>query len=156
MAERELLISELQAARDELRTVVAGVDRDLEISPGWTSKQVLAHITAWDEVVNASLRSFLGCGELDAGAIADFDAFNAEAVATREGLSLDEIITEWNLARRELIALLREIPRDRWDEPHPYAWGDTGTVSDEIRIFIHHEREHADEIRSMIDRVGGV
>jgi hypothetical protein len=151
MADRKLLISELQAVRDEMNAVVVRIDPSKEISPGWTVKDVLAHITGWDEVVNTSLRSFLGCGELDITTIESIDDYNAKAVAVREGMSLDEVMADWSLTRRELIALLREIPQDRWDEPHPYAWGETGTVSDEIRIFIHHEREHANEIRALID-----
>ncbi len=150
MSDRDRLIGELRAVRDEMHAVVALVDPKREISPGWTIKQVLAHIAGWDEVVNASLRAHLGCSELGSYAISGIDTYNDEAVAARERLSLDEVIADWNLARRELIALVREIPEGRWDEPHLYAWGERGTVSSELEIFIQHEREHASEIRALM------
>jgi uncharacterized damage-inducible protein DinB len=150
MRDREHLLDELQASRDEMRAVLARVSPDQEIYPGWTVKQLLAHITGWDEAVNASLRAHLGCGEPDLLTITGIDSYNAESVAARETQSLEEVMHGFNLARRELIALVREIPEERWDEDHLYAWGERGTVSKELAIFIHHEREHAVEIRAML------
>ena len=150
MRERERLIGELEAVRAEMHAVLALVDRGREIYPGWTIKQVLAHIAGWDDAVNASLRAHLGCEEFATPAAAGIDPYNAELVATRERLSYDQVVAEWELARRELIALVREIPEGRWEETHLYAWGERGTVSQELAIFIHHEREHADEIRDLL------
>ena len=150
MEARERLIGELGEARAELRSVLALVDPRQEIYPGWTVKQVVAHIAGWDEAVSASLRAHLGCGEAGTPAATGIDPYNAESVATREALSTDQVVAEWELARRELIAMVREIPEGRWDEAHLYAWGERGTVSQELAIFIHHEREHAEEIRALL------
>lgn len=42
-----------------MRTAIEGLDLHVEIYPGWTLKEVLAHITGWDDAAIASLHAHL-------------------------------------------------------------------------------------------------
>ena len=148
--EQTQLIEELDHARATMRELIADLTPASEIYPGWTLRQFLAHLTGWDDVVTTSLQAH-GRGETPATPVVrGIDYYNAESVATRETLDLDHIVKEWELAREQLKAAIRELPEDRMTEPLLHPWGRPGSVAKLVRIMIHHEgEEHADEIRQM-------
>jgi uncharacterized protein (TIGR03083 family) len=148
---REELIQRLDAARAVLHELLAGIPPETEIYPGWTLRQFYAHLTGWDDAVTATLRAH-AVGQTPATpAVQGIDAYNAESVATRSTLDYERIVREWNLAREELKAALRELPLEKLDEPVLYAWGPTGTVEKMIGVFVWHEgTEHADELREWL------
>ena len=59
MDERTHLLTDLDEARQRMRTAIEGLDLHVEIYPGWTLKEVLAHITGWDDAAIASLHAHL-------------------------------------------------------------------------------------------------
>src|SRR3990170_3734748 len=95
--EKEHLIQQLDQARAKMRAVLADVDTQMEIYPGWNVKQVLAHIIGWEDVTITSLRAHLGGDEPAILAARSIDHYNAEFVATRETLSYDHVVKEWEL-----------------------------------------------------------
>ncbi len=150
MKEAEHLIEDLDRARERMRAVVDRIDPEMEVYPGWTMKHVLAHIAGWDDATAASLRAHLGGEEPGTPAVRGIDYYNAESVATREALSYEQVLREWELAREQVRALLREMPPGKFEKPILSAWGRTGTVAQLIAIFVHHEIEHAEEIEGML------
>ncbi len=152
MEERESLIAQLDRAREKMRAVVADIDTRLEIYPGWTIKHVLAHIAGWDDAAMASLRAHARGAEPVTPATHGIDAYNADSVATREALSYDRIVREWELAREQLKTLIHEMPSEKFAAPLVFPWGGRGTVAQLVAIFAHHEEEHAAEIRDRLTR----
>jgi hypothetical protein len=150
MEERERLIRDLDEARETMRAVVAKVDPKLEIYPGWTMKHVLAHLAGWDDATLASLRAHMGGEEPGTPAVRGIDHYNAESVATREPLSYEQVIREWELAREQVKGLLRQMPEDKFDEPLLSAWGARTTVARLSAVFVRHEIEHAEEIEGLL------
>jgi hypothetical protein len=150
MEVRDRLIRDLDQAREAMRAVVAKVDPKREIYPGWTMKHVLAHIAGWDDATIASLQAHMGGEEPGTPAVRGIDYYNAESVATRESLSYEQVIHEWELAREQVKALLREMPEAKFKEPLLSAWGSTQTIAQLINVFVQHEIEHAEEIEGML------
>jgi uncharacterized protein (TIGR03083 family) len=146
---REELIQRLDEARAVLQALLADIPPEIEIFPGWTLRQVYAHLTGWDDVVTSSLRDH-AVGKIPATPVVNgINAYNAESVATRETLDYDHIVKEWRLARAQLKDALRNFPPDRLNEPLLFPWGHTGSVSELIHIFVEHEgEEHATELRA--------
>jgi uncharacterized protein (TIGR03083 family) len=124
----------------------------MEIYPGWTIRHVLAHITGWDEVTTVSLRAHAGGDEPGAPVTEGIDVYNAQAVATREALSYEQIVKEWELARDELKSVIREMPPSKLDEALLFPWGPTGSIAQLVAIFVEHEEDHAREIRELLAR----
>lgn len=149
MDEREELIRQLDEARAALLELLADLPPEAEIYPGWTLRQFYAHLTGWDDVAAVSLREH-AAGRIPATSVVNgINAYNAESVYTRETLDYDHIVKEWQLAREQLKAVIRDLPVDRWQEPLLYPWGRTGSVRQFIEIFVEHEgEEHADELRA--------
>ena len=149
MEQSERLIERLDQGRRALQGMMIGLDRNMEICPGWTIKEVLAHIAGWDEVATGALRAHTS------GAIPEpldppgIDDYNAVVVRRFEALSYDEVIQYWRRARRELKDALLDMPADRIYEPLLYPWGERGNAARIVAILAEHEKEHADEIREL-------
>jgi uncharacterized protein (TIGR03083 family) len=154
MEEKEHLIRQLDAARDELRAVLEDVDTQMTIYPGWTIKHVLAHITGWDDASTASLRAHASGEDAGAPASRGINYYNAESVATREALSYAHVVKECELAREELKTILEEMPPEKYRELMLFPWGDRGRIAELVTIFVEHEVEHAEEIRNLIESAG--
>ena len=152
MNKRTRLIQQLDRAREEMRAVLAGVDHRQEFYPGWAVKQVLAHISAWDDVTTAALRAHARGEEPAPLDVRDIDAYNAQAVAAREALSTDQVVAEWELAREQLKAAINGLSAEKLIEPLLYPWGGSGTVAQIAGIMAHHEEEHVREMRELQSR----
>lgn len=151
MDQRSRLIEDLDRARETMRAVVNKVDPQREIYPGWTMKHVLAHIAGWDDATIASLHAHMGGQEPGTPAVRGIDYYNAESVATREPLSYEQVVHEWEFAREQVKDLLRQMPADKFEEPLLSAWGATGSVAGLIAVFVRHEIEHAEEIEGLLE-----
>lgn len=149
MTERERLIHQLDGAREALRAAMAGMDADMAIYPSWTLKDILAHISGWDEVTIATLRAHASGEELGEPTLRDIDASNDQFIASREALDYEQVAADWELVRQELKAVIQEMPEDKFRESMLFPWGEHGTVSQIVAIFVEHEEEHATEIQRM-------
>lgn len=154
MSEKEQLLQELDTSHQHMRTVVEHIGQDREIYPGWTIRQVLAHLTGWDEATTASLRAYHDGGDAAIASYRGINEYNAQSVETRQELSYEQTRREWELARDALKAAIQAIPQEQWPGDLLYPWGERGALAPLIRIFIDHEREHAEEIARLAGKTG--
>ena len=150
MDEGERLIEQLGKARTAMQRALSRVARDREICPGWTAKEVLAHIAGWDEVGAKTVRAHTAGTAPEPLEIRSIDAYNEVLVAKCEALSHDEVIQYWRKARREFVDALADAPLERLRERAQFPWGETGNISRLVSILAEHEREHADEILALV------
>src|SRR5688572_19440178 len=92
-----------------MQEVVALVSPDQEIYPTWKMKEVLAHITGWDEAVIEALKAVLDKRLPATPARQGIDAYNAQSVEERRNLGEAQVKQEWQMAREEVRNLLRQI-----------------------------------------------
>lgn len=149
MEERTELIHQLEEARQELRAALEGIKSEMEICPGWTSKELLAHIAGWDQVTIPSLRAHARGIEPDASATGDFDLVNVQLIETYQALSHSRMAGECERVRDELKTAIEEMPEERLAEPFLFPWGERGTVAELVAILAGHDREHAQEIQAL-------
>ncbi len=152
MADKSGLARLLDEARARTQAALKAVDPALEVSPGWTVKDVIAHLTAWDQVTTEALRLFIAGKQYDLSHYRSMDDFNAQAVAARADLPLAEVIAENEAARQDLKAALADTPPEGLDEELQFPWRQHGTISEMITIIAYHEQTHAD---SILARRGG-
>ena len=150
MTKREELIAILQRSRTKMLSQLDEIDLNRKIYPLWTIREMLAHLSGWDDAVIAFLQSLMA-GQIPATpASRGIDAYNAETVATREGLDYDHIYREYIQTRKILITLLQDIPEEKIESEYVLPWGEPGTLVDIINIFGPHEEEHAEDIEKII------
>lgn len=147
---RPELVAKLQQARAEILTLLEEIDKNRKIYPLWTIREILAHITGWDDAIIASLKAHLDGREPGTPAARGVDAYNASTVATREGLSYDHIYREYIQTRNVLIDQVNAMPLEKIDQAFVLPWGGDGNLVGLLHIFIEHEIEHAGDIRKII------
>jgi len=146
------LIRQLDEARAELEAALAGIDAETEIYSPWKMKELLAHLSGWDEATISSLETHVGGGEPLTPAARGIDFYNAGSVAAREALSSEQVAKELNVTRDRLKAIILDMPPDKFEQPLVFAWGPRGSVAKLVAVFVHHERAHAKEIRKLFKK----
>jgi hypothetical protein len=149
------LLRELDKSRGEMLGVLGMADVTHEIYPGWTLRQILAHLTGWDEAVTASLQAFLEGSDAAIASYRGINEYNARSVETRAALSYEQTRREWEIARVELRAALEAIPETQLDTEMTYPWGARGALRGLISVIYSHEEEHAEEIRGLLRKGEG-
>ncbi|MEP7133601.1 MAG: DinB family protein [Chloroflexota bacterium] len=152
MSDKETYIKRYETARAELREILKLAQGNPQIYSPWRMKEVLDHITGWDDAVIASIKSFL-VGDVPATpASRGIDAYNLETVASREAIPYEVTQREWEASRAELLKLLGKMTDEQLHTQFGFPWGDSGTIEDLVEIFTEHEETHAKEIREIIEK----
>lgn len=150
---RDQLLRDLDAAREHTLALLTTLEAAAELYPGWTVKEFLAHLTGWDDCTTAALRAHAAGREPDMPAQRGIDFYNEETVSTRATLDYPHVKKEWEAARELLKAALGEVPPERFVVPVVFPWGPTGSVSTLVKIMIHHEHEHAEELAKLLSEL---
>jgi hypothetical protein len=124
--DRTTSIETLEAGHQQIKELVDGLDassmtRERTIGGGdWSVKDLLAHITTWEELALQAMEAWRGGSpeplraELREKGI---DAFNAERVALKSKMPLAHVLTQFDSVHGELIERIRTMPG--WDRVPP-------------------------------------
>ncbi len=140
------LIQQLDDARAYMEDVVAQIDPAIQIYPLWKIKEILAHLAGWDDAVIEALKAVTQGFTPGTPAALGLDYYNEQTVTTRQSLPYEHIQQEWRASRELLKKAILEFPDELFDAPFVLPWGPTGTITGVVRVFSHHEQEHAEEI----------
>ena len=150
MSQRDDLIAILEFSHSKMLLQLDQIEVKHKIYPLWTIREMLVHLSGWDDTVIAIVQSLMADQTPATPAARGIDVYNAESLATREGLDYDHIYREYIQTRKILIQLLREIPTEKITAQYTLPWGGTGTLVDIINIFGPHEEEHAQDVEKII------
>ncbi len=150
MNKRDQLVQRLERSRAMMIAHLNEIDLKRRIYPLWTVREILAHLSGWDDATIAFIRSLLAGKEPATPAARGIDAYNSETVATREGLDYDHIYREYIETRLILLDLIRQMPEEMVSQNYTLPWGEQGSLEDMINIFGPHEEEHAEDVHKLI------
>lgn len=137
---------------DGVRYVVYNVDPVMwerpSSVPGWTFRQLLAHIASGDWVLQGHLRHIIETGRV--GPWPDIAEGNARLLAEREHTIVGKLTEEYLSMRQETLGLLAKLkpshlalPIELWWKPEAGA----ATVLDYLREFPGHDAQHVEQLR---------
>jgi hypothetical protein len=150
IGDRESLLLRLDESRLMLEGLLLKIDPAKEIYPGWTIKQILAHITGWDDAAIDALRAHLDGRAPAVRANRGLNEYNARTVASRQDQDFPFVVDEWRLKRKLLRTIIIEMPENKFIERLVVPWGRKGTVVYLMDTFRDHEEEHAKDIDQWI------
>jgi len=149
-AEKQKILTELDTARTRLEAALDRLGDQTQVYAPWRVKELLDHLAGWDEAVLTAFRSH-AAGEVPALTAPDgIDVYNSRSVAARLALPLEQSRQEFLDNRQTLKALVLALPEDKFQQPMRLPWGQTGTVSQVVEIFIEHEHEHAHDLEKLL------
>lgn len=126
------------------------VDGKIEIYPSWTVKEIIAHLIGWDKAATDSLTSFIQGGVPDVVSINGVDAYNDESVAQYSGLSLAELVQEWENERQRLLDTMTALEEKQLKAKITYPWGGEDTISRMLVFLANHDTAHTNDIITVI------
>ena len=116
--------------------------------PGWTYRQLLAHIATGDWVLQGHLRHIL-----QSGAVAewpDIDAGNARLVEERRFTTHVALIEEYLSMRHETVWLLGQLEAKHLQLTLEFWWAprpNQHTLLEYLAVFESHDRQHREQLR---------
>lgn len=140
------ILTQLARSHQLMHALVNDIQANRIIYPGWTIKEVLAHIAGWDELAVEMLR-MCHTGTIPTELhVQSIDRYNAQAVEQRKHLTLQETMDDWQAVRQQLLELANATSEEDLTRPIAYPWGGKGNMLDVLAILADHEDEHAVEI----------
>lgn len=150
-AQRRFLISRLKEKREIVESLIDKAPPDKEVYTGWTLKEMLAHISGWDDAVIEALQAHAKGEPVGTTVTAGIDAYNASTVYTRESLDLNHVVKEWRATRETLYQALNDLPDEKFNQALTFPWGEEGTVAYLIEIFVEHEEFHGAHLAQWLE-----
>jgi len=152
MQGKDHLIRQLDQARQALLAILEMIPSGSEIYPTWKLKELLAHLAGWDEAAIASIQAYMAGEAPVTPAGVGINAYNAQSVACRASLSLEQVRVECEQRREGLKALIRQMEEGQLNAPLVLPWKGTGSVAQIVEIYAEHELEHAAELREALNK----
>ncbi len=153
-SDRQQLVSHMEKARRGLLAAIQELSEEQMTRSGvveeWSVKDVLAHITSWEELALPDLarmargdKAVLGSVDLYA---ANYDPMNAIIMSMRRDLPLDQVLRELDIFHADFVAGVTRLP-----DP-VLAEGQFGRIF--VQITAEHDEEHAGQIREWREKEG--
>ncbi len=128
----------------------ASYDQVIYPESGWRVKDILGHITFWEEEAARSLRAY-GQGEsYTLPDYVDLETANSRDIEKRKDYSAGQIRADWLVARESLKAALATLSPDKLAGQMVCPWKALSTVERLIGDMANHEREHTEDIRRAV------
>ena len=144
--DRDFLLHRLDETRSKVEDLLPKVDINRQIYPGWTIKDLIAHMTGWDDATIDSLRSHVaGCAP-SVPAIRSLDEYNKLTVSSRNDLDYEQVLKEWRTTRKVLRTIIEQMPEEEFFSPVIVPWGEKATVTYLVDMFRDHEEVHARDV----------
>lgn len=154
MNKRDEILHALETSHATMRAQLDEIDKNRKVYPLWTIREILAHLSGWDDTVVGFLSALLKGETPLAVAPRGADVYNEETVSTREGLSYDRILSEYIQTRAKVMELIRTIPEEMVTQVSILPWGEEGSLQDMVNGFGDHELEHAQDVQKLIRETG--
>jgi uncharacterized protein (TIGR03083 family) len=153
---RDEAILRLRAARRELQDALNGLQEEDFLRANainkWTLKDLMAHIASWDEEMLRVLQAFaMQTNPVFSYSISDrndFAAWNEQQIAERRERTLEQVVAEFDGARRDLIQVAEGLTDPVLQRSKMTSWGSPATGFELLETQIGHDLEHAGHVRS--------
>jgi uncharacterized protein (TIGR03083 family) len=154
MVDTVRLRRELDRARARLEAAIALIeDADYArpvVDAGWTVRDVVFHVAAWDEVAATTVRE-IAAGLAPTRYIEDVDGFNAEASAAGHDRSPAACRVFLAETRSSFLAELDAAPPEAWQRQIPESpGGPVVSLPIVLDVWTRHDDEHADELEAFV------
>jgi len=157
------LLARLATARAGLLALVLYTDEktltDEVVHGGWTARDILAHVAAWDAWEHRAMRAMVEGEVPDFSALADLDATNAALHAEWRDLSLEQVMNELQSVREAWIAWLEELPleecfRARSYGGYDWTFANAPDQHSQFRVQWEHDAAHARRLATWREQAG--
>ena len=147
-----VLQAALETGREEMLAtaalVAAGERESRPVCGTWSLKDVIGHVADWEWYGVERFRPGLPSGRsLNIEFPGTVQDWNEQHATARQHQSWDQVWSDFQGARQALRELLRVMEDNDLGKPLPAPWNPNGLAYGWIALWLHHEREHAADLR---------
>ena len=150
MGIREEVLQAYNQSRAAMTAHLDEIDKNRKIYPLWTIREIIAHLSGWDDASIGMLSALIKGDTPHTPAARGAVVYNDETVSTREGLSYDHILREYASTRERLLDMVKTAPEELFTLKSVLPWGDEATFESMAKFLASHELEHAEDVRKII------
>ena len=123
------ILNEMSTSYAALEEILAPLDKSQYFTegviPGWSIKDILAHIASWHHRLLAWLDAAVRNQEptlsgLDS--VEEMDALNAQFYQENKSRPLDEVLTDFRTTHQHIMDTVQAMPEEDLMSPHRFAW----------------------------------
>jgi hypothetical protein len=148
---KAVLSAALDAARQGLLTAVALVPPEernsRRVCGEWTVKDVVGHVADWGFVGVEGLRDMAAGRKPRCEHILDIESWNQAHAAERRYELWADAWADLQGVRERLASVLEGMSEEALARSYRFPWGPEGTAYQWVRVFVSHDREHAQDLR---------
>ena len=124
------------------------------VIPGWSIKDILAHITSWhhrllmwlDAAVRNEEPTISGPDNVE-----EMDALNAQFYQENKSLPLDEVLSDFRTTHQHIMDIVQAMPEEDLISPHRFAWSKGEPLWQVIAGDTYeHYQEHIEQIQEWL------
>lgn len=151
---RESLVRQLERTQYEGMATLSELDPEAVVynDSGWTVKDIIAHLAAWDEPTVKSFQAYAEGGEYSIIGYHDLEVFNWSEYEMRRLLPYAEVYASWDAARTRIKEIVATLSPEQLVGTMRYPAGNLGNCAQLIREVWEHQQLHFDDILAAIER----
>ena len=142
-----------------LEAILASLDKTqyfIEgVIPGWSIKDILAHISSWHHRLYQFLDAALYNQEPAISGpdnIEELDALNAQFYIENKSLPLDEVLADFRNTYQHILSIVQAMPEEDLLNPHRFSWSQGEPLWKSIAGDTYeHYQEHILQIQRWLD-----
>jgi hypothetical protein len=149
----ETLTLQLIIARQNTLELIADADWATVVHPasGWTIKDIVTHLTFWEEIDTLLLRHFAENLPVEIKPEwKDFEATNLVVQEQRKEYSHAKALADYQASHAKALAILEKMPVERETELMQTSWGEMMTLEAFVETMLRHEAGHRIEIQQAL------
>lgn len=141
-------IDQITAIRAETLQALEGADFDTIAHPdsGWTIKDIVTHLTFWDEQITHSLEAFLAGESYLMPEELRVRNVNDVVREQRKAITTTQVMSAFHDATERFKALVSSVPPEQFEVEFKAPWGAPTTLTKTVQTMVHHDTEHRQEI----------
>ncbi len=152
------ILDEMSTSYAALEEILAPLDKTQYstegVIPGWSIKDMLAHIASWHHRLLAWLDAAVRNQEptlsgLDS--VEEMDALNAQFYQENKSRPLDEVMADFLITHQQIMDIVQAMPEEDLMSPHRFAWTKGEPLWQAIAGDTYeHYREHIAQIQEWL------
>ena len=152
------ILNEISTSYAALEEILAPLDKTQYFTegviPGWSIKDMLAHIASWHHRLLAWLDAAVRNQEPTISGpdnVEEMNALNAQFYQENISRPLDEVLTDFRTTRQQIMDIVQAMPEEDLMSPHRFAWSQGKPLWHLIAgdTFEHYE-EHLAQIQEWL------
>lgn len=122
-----------------------------KVAGEWTVKDVLAHISAYDEVERKALAAGIGRGKEQPVYFGDYQTWNEQQYELRKNYTPGRVVADLHENGARYLSLIKSLHEEDLIKQIQFPWGnERGTVHAMITEGLEHAREHREQLAAAL------